>query len=108
MNDKTIFLAKVRDIAEINLANPDLNGELISKELEMSRMHLHRLLKEYGQENASNFILDIRINYAKTEIAKTEKPIYTIAKEIGFNDPSYFSKVFKKKTGLSPSEYRNY
>lgn len=51
-------------------------------------------------------IVCCRINEA-THLLETGKTIEEIAVEVGFNDPKYFSKVFKKSTGLSPSGYKN-
>ena len=52
------------------------------------------------------YINALRINEA-THLLETGKTIEEIAGEVGFNDPKYFSKVFKKSSGLSPSGYKN-
>lgn len=46
------------------------------------------------------------LEIAKTELAGTEKNINEVAYDLGFNYPHYFSRLFKKKTGMSPNEYR--
>lgn len=107
MNYETKFLVEVLNIIQHNIADPDLNGAFISHELGMSRMNLHRLLRKHANTNASALILDLKIDYAKSALLNTENHILSIAKELGFKDASYFSKVFKRKMGCSPTEYRN-
>ena len=100
------FLRNIRRIVEKNISHPNLKGQLIANELNISRMHLHRQLKTYSKQSASEFILEIRINKAKELLLNTNIPILMVSKQLGFKDPSYFSKVFKKATGVTPSSYK--
>ena len=52
------------------------------------------------------YIIELRIAQAKFLLSTTNVKIYDIAKSIGYDDPFYFSKAFKKMTGLSPSDFR--
>ena len=52
------------------------------------------------------YITDLRISSAITLLANTKLPVNTVALSVGFNDPLYFSRFFKKHTGYSPREYR--
>ena len=52
------------------------------------------------------YIIELRIAQAKFLLFTTNVKIYDIAKSIGYDDPFYFSKAFKKMTGLSPSDFR--
>ena len=54
----------------------------------------------------SEYLLNWRVEKAKELIRHSQKPISTVAEEVGFNDFSYFSKVFKKVCGVTPSAYR--
>jgi YesN/AraC family two-component response regulator len=47
-----------------------------------------------------------RILQAKERLRHTSEDIGTVARQVGFKDPAYFSRVFRKLTGLSPTEYR--
>ncbi|KGQ35878.1 helix-turn-helix domain-containing protein, partial [Gallibacterium genomosp. 1] len=49
---------------------------------------------------------DQRINYAKQLLFTTNDPISSISRNVGFTDPLYFSRVFKKKVGVSPKVFR--
>jgi AraC-like DNA-binding protein len=53
-------------------------------------------------------LIDIRIKHAKILLKKSDLTIVEISEKVGFNNNSYFSVVFKKKTGLSPMQYRNF
>jgi two-component system response regulator YesN len=55
----------------------------------------------------TEYIEQQRLVLARQHLAMTTKPIKEIAAEIGYMDQNYFSRVFKKHTGMSPSAYRN-
>lgn len=91
LNDETLSLKKI--CKEVLFLNPDYFGKIFKKEM---------------NTKFSTFLLNQRIVKAM-EIMKTSDDfkIFEIAEEVGFgSDFAYFSNVFKKKTGLSPSEYR--
>lgn len=102
------FIEEVKQIVERNINHPNLKGQFIANELNISRMHLHRQLKMYCKQSASEFILEIRINKAKELLLDANIPILMISKQLGFKDPSYFSKVFKKAIGVTPSNYKKH
>ena len=52
------------------------------------------------------YVTDRRIEIAKDMLQNTDMPVINIACELSYNETNYFSKVFKKKVGLSPTEYR--
>lgn len=64
-----------------------------------------RFKKETG-ENISDFMTDYRIQRAKELLRELENKVYMVAENVGFKDQRYFSQVFKKKTGMTPVQYR--
>ena len=64
------------------------------------------IFKKTTNQNFMDFVTEVRIDNAKILIAGSDKDIAEIACEVGYSDIKYFSKVFKKYTSLSPSEYR--
>lgn len=52
------------------------------------------------------YVTDSRIEMAKRMLVDTEMPVINIAYELSYNETNYFSKAFKKKVGVTPSEYR--
>jgi YesN/AraC family two-component response regulator len=73
----------------------------------ISTYHLSKIFKREMDVNFVSYIADRRIELAKEMLLRTEIPIMNIAMELSFNEPNYFSRVFKKKTGLTPSEFRD-
>jgi len=75
--------------------------------LHLSAHYLSDLLKEETGKNAKEHIDLFIIKKAKIQLQNQELSISQVAYELGFEYPNHFSKFFKSKTGLSPSEYRN-
>lgn len=74
--------------------------------LRISATHLNRICREVADKSALDVIHDRIIQEAKRSFAYTVMPIAEVAYQLGFNDPSYFSRFFKDKTGLSPKSYQ--
>lgn len=75
--------------------------------LGISPTHLTRLAREATGRSASGLIEDRMIREARRTLAYTQLPISRVAYELGFEDPAYFSRVFRRATGLSPRSFRN-
>ncbi len=69
--------------------------------------YLGDLLKKETGKNTQEHIYFHLIEKAKTMLLGTEEPVYRIAHTLGFEYQQHFSKLFKRKTGMSPTEYRN-
>ena len=76
-------------------------------ELNMSSNYLSDLLKKETGKNAQEHIQHYVVDKAKTMLLSTTESASEIAYRLGFEYPQHFSKMFKKKTGVSPAEYRN-
>ena len=68
--------------------------------------YLSQLFGKYGDSGFVEYITETRIAAAKEMLERGDKKVYEIAEELGFESSFYFSKVFKKVTGLSPREYQ--
>lgn len=75
--------------------------------LNMSPKYLSDLLRKETGRNTQDHIHQFVIDKAKTILLNSDKNVSEIAYELGFEYPQYFSKMFKKKTTMSPSEFRN-
>lgn len=97
-----------RQICEYIQANymEDLTLEEISKRFYLSPTYLSALFKKQAGLGISQYIEQLRIDRAKALLQEDTLPISDIALFIGYNDPNYFGKVFRKYTGISPSKYR--
>jgi two-component system, response regulator YesN len=80
--------------------------EEVAEHVHLSPHYLSRLFKKELNINFVNYVLERRINLAKEMLEKTDMPVINIALELSYQEPNYFSKVFKKSTGMTPSEYR--
>lgn len=78
----------------------------IASVLHANGSYLSRLYKNKTGKNLFDVILDKRIEAAKEYLLHTEMKTYEISEAVGIEDSGYFSKMFKKKTGISPKEFR--
>lgn len=87
-------------------SSEDLSLERMAAEVGLSPFYVSKIFKEEIGVNYIDFLTECRIEKAKTLLLDPTINLKAIAFEIGYHDPNYFSKVFKKSSGLSPSEYR--
>ena len=85
----------------------DLNLKTVSDEVYVSTWYLSKLLKKETGDNFINILNHIRVENAKKLLQDPKYKIYEIAGAVGFTDIPYFTKTFKKITGLTPMEYKN-
>lgn len=79
----------------------------VASEFNISPSYLSMLFSKYNDIGFSDYINQCKIDAAKKMLIEGELKIYEIADELSFESTSYFSRVFKKMTGLSPREYLN-
>jgi len=78
----------------------------LAETFHFSPQYLAKKFKEEYDTTIMNYLTQLRMDKAGSLLAHTELPIQEIASESGFEELNYFSKVFKKYTGLSPTSYR--
>lgn len=104
----TKFEAYLRKYFAHNLIDEGLpTVKQCGKALHLSPHYLSDLLKEETGKNAKEHIDLFVIKKAKIQLQNQELSISQVAFDLGFDYPNHFSKFFKSKTGLSPTEYRN-
>lgn len=97
------FMAKVTDLIERNLSKVDLTTTFLCRELGMSSSKLYRKIKELTDLAPNEFIRTLRLKKS-AQLLKTKKyNVSEVTNFIGFNDPLYFSRCFKKQFGFPPS-----
>lgn len=100
------FVAQVMDYFEQNMSNPMLAVEDFADALNMSRTSFYRKVKSVLGMTPIDFIRKIRIRRAVQLINAGEESLATVAYKVGFSDPKYFSKCFKRDMGMPPMEYK--
>lgn len=90
----------------INLhLSEDLSVERLCDIFQISRSTLYKITNTYMDIGIAEYIRKTRISAAKKMLAQNES-VSAVARKSGFEDYNYFSKVFKRETGLSPSQYK--
>lgn len=100
------FISRVMDFFEQNMSNVDLAVEDFADALNMSRTSFYRKVKAVIGLSPVDFIRQIRIKRAVQFINAGEESLSQIAYKVGFSDPKYFSKCFKRDMGMPPLEYK--
>lgn len=102
------FLQKATALIIENIADSNFDVVDLEKRLDMSKMQLYRKLKNLTSLAGNEFIRSIRLQQALVYIESNQFNVSEIAYKVGFNDPAYFTRVFKKQFGQSPSNYINH
>lgn len=89
-----------------NYQNPDLSVEMICRHLHMSPAYFSTVFKKETGQAYIAYLTDVRLNKAVELLNKTDDKTYIIASKVGYQEQNYFSYVFKKKFGVSPTRYR--
>jgi AraC family transcriptional regulator, chitin signaling transcriptional activator len=86
-------------------ANPNFRVEMLSQQLGISKIKCYRLFKDVLDTSPSDLIIKLRLQKAEQLLVRKSMNISEVGFECGFNDPKYFSKLFKKHYGASPRSF---
>lgn len=100
------YVITARKYIELNYKNPEFTATDVSKYLKLDRSYLYKLFKAEVNMSVHNYINNLRITRAEALLKNTNLSIKDIASASGFSDQMYFSRLFKKKKNLTPSQYR--
>ena len=105
-SDHTHYLIKkAYDFIDDNFSR-DVSLNEISEELNISSYYFSKLFKDETGEGFVEYLTKRRIEKAKEMLRDPEKSIKEVGSECGYVDPNYFSRIFKKSTGMTPTEYK--
>ncbi len=99
------LLERVMKVINKNLSNSDLSIDRVADEVGISRVHLHRKMKELTGQTPHDFIRNIRLKQATHLLSEGNMNITEVMYACGFSNAASFSTVFKKMYGMSPREY---
>ena len=100
------IINEARDYILSNYTNAELSLEIICRHLHLSPAYFSSLFKKETGQTYINYLTDIRLNKAVELLSTTDEKTYMIAEKVGYLEQNYFSYVFKKKFGVSPTKYR--
>lgn len=100
-----VFIRQAITILESHISDSSFSVEQLAAQLNLSRMQLHRKLKALTNQSATEFVRNLRLQRAASLLAARSGTVSEIAFSVGFESLSYFSKSFKEKFGMLPSEY---
>ncbi len=86
--------------------NKAISLENVSHAVGFNPAYFSSLFKKETGKSFTEYLLEVRVQNAKQYLTQTNMEIADISTEIGYSDVKYFSKIFKKLTGVNPSEYR--
>ena len=99
------FIADVKNVLKEKIYER-ISIDDICKKTSYSRAYLFKRFKQATGKSVVNYHIDLKIEKAKQLIRERELSVKEISEKLAFDTPNYFSKTFKKKTGLTPLEYR--
>ena len=99
------FADRLKTFVNENIDNADLSVMDMAQALNVSRTVLFVRMKHIFDSSPNNYLLNTRINHAKQLLKESKTRVSDVAYRCGFSDPKYFSRCFKKLTGMLPKEY---
>lgn len=100
------FVSKAIDYVKEHYADTDLGIETICGYLNVSAAYFSTVFKKETGKTFINYLTDYRMEEAVELLLTQNEKTYVIAEKVGYTDPNYFSYVFKKQFGMSPSKYK--
>ncbi len=106
MGTTQTIIIKAKQYIEENYANSALSLEMICGYLHISTAYFSTIFKREVGESYISYLTGIRMEKAACLLKNTDDKTYVIAAKVGYDEPNYFSYVFKKKFGVSPNKFR--
>lgn len=99
-------IAQAKEYIDHHYMDPDISLQAVASRVGHSPCHFSTVFGEETGHTFKEYLTETRIKRAKELMRTTTRRTFEIADQVGFNDPHYFSLVFRKSTGLSPKEFR--
>ncbi|WP_066895254.1 response regulator [Clostridium nigeriense] len=106
VNSSKLLVEKAKEYIKNNYDDYELSVEKLCSKLHVSPTYFSTIFKKETDMNFVNYLTNIRLEEAVKLLNTTDEKTYIIASKVGYQEANYFSYVFKKKFGISPSRYR--
>lgn len=101
------LITEAKNTVRNSYADPDLSLDVVCSGLGVSNSYFSSVFKKETGKSFITYLTDYRMEQALRLILETNEKSYEIAEHVGYVDANYFSYVFKRKYGMSPSKYRS-
>ncbi len=101
------LLSVIRYIEE-NLSDPELTNEKIARQRGISEVYLRKLFIASFNITPKQYVIDLRLKKARSMLSDTPYSVTAISEMCGFSSLYHFCRIFKEKTGVTPSQYAKY
>jgi two-component system response regulator YesN len=98
-------VAKAKDFIHRN-SDQDLSLDLVAEHVFLSPVYFCRLFKEQAGESFTRYVNRVKVDRARELLRTSGRKVYEVAHAVGYRDVKYFYRMFRRYTGLTPSEYR--
>lgn len=105
--DKSKYIMEAIAYIDENYANPKISVKTVAASLGISEGHLSHLFRKETDFTFLSYLTQCRVRMAKKLLKDYRHKVYEVAEQVGYRDITYFSVIFKKSVGVSPSEYQD-
>jgi two-component system response regulator YesN len=106
-SENQLRFRKILEYIQSHFGDPDLSLTKLAKEINICPAYISTIFKKYRKLNFSEYLIGLRMDKARELLTKTNLMTYEVAEKTGYMNPQYFSVLFKKYTGMTPTECKN-
>lgn len=107
-NEKSDYrlIQRIQEYIRNNYQNTELTNQEIANKFGYHSYHINRLMKAHTKKTLHDYLTDYRLHMAKNYLRTTSLSVTQVAEKTGFSSYTYFIKLFRERTGISPLQYR--
>lgn len=106
LQNSAYLVKQVMDYIVKHHGDCNLSIKVLADYVGLAPTYLSNLFKKNTGMTIGQYIVEVRVEHAKRLMKNPQLKFYQVSSQVGYSDPNYFAKIFKKKTGVSPSEYK--